>query len=105
MFCQAFFQHLKHLFHVHCPFSFENRAVYDIMWKNIVQPDRPQMTIQRMRVACYTTKATKTQPDYGIFIGFPLQQWLSECMFCYMYIVCPLFYFKKSCFGIKFLYT
>jgi hypothetical protein len=25
-------------------FSFsENRAVYQIMWKNIVQPDRPQM--------------------------------------------------------------
>jgi hypothetical protein len=24
---------------------FENRAAYDIMWKNIVQPDRSQMTI------------------------------------------------------------
>jgi hypothetical protein len=23
----------------------ENRAVYDIMWKNIAEPDRPQMTI------------------------------------------------------------
>jgi hypothetical protein len=23
----------------------ENRAVYEIMWKNMVQPDRPQMTI------------------------------------------------------------
>jgi hypothetical protein len=23
----------------------ENRAVYEIMWQNIVQPDRPQMTI------------------------------------------------------------
>jgi hypothetical protein len=27
-------------------FFLENRAVYEIMWKNIVQPDRPQMTIQ-----------------------------------------------------------
>jgi len=26
-------------------FSFENRAVYEIMWKNIVQPDGPQMVI------------------------------------------------------------
>jgi hypothetical protein len=25
-------------------FFFENRAVYEIMWKNIVQMDRPQMT-------------------------------------------------------------
>ena len=23
----------------------ENRAVYGIMWKNMVEPDRPQMTI------------------------------------------------------------
>jgi len=30
---------------------FENRAVYEIMWKNIVQPDRPQMTPWRMRIA------------------------------------------------------
>ena len=22
----------------------ENRAVYEIMWKNIVEPERPQMT-------------------------------------------------------------
>jgi len=24
---------------------FENRAVYEIMWENIVEQDRPQMTI------------------------------------------------------------
>ena len=29
----------------------KNRAVYEIMWKNIVEPDRPQMTIWRMRIA------------------------------------------------------
>jgi len=23
----------------------ENRVVFEIMWKNIVEPDRPQMTI------------------------------------------------------------
>jgi len=26
-------------------FSPENRAVYEIMWNNVVDPDRPQMTI------------------------------------------------------------
>jgi hypothetical protein len=26
-------------------FFSENRAVYEIMWKNMVEPDRPQMTI------------------------------------------------------------
>jgi hypothetical protein len=26
-------------------FFFQNRAVYEIMWNNMVQPDKPQMTI------------------------------------------------------------
>jgi hypothetical protein len=26
-------------------FLFENRSVYEIMWKNMVRPDRSQMTI------------------------------------------------------------
>jgi len=38
----------------------ENRAVYEIMWKNIVQPDRQQMTIWRMRIAWWIPKATNT---------------------------------------------
>jgi len=31
---------------------FENLAVYEIMWKSSVEPDTPQMTIWRMRIAC-----------------------------------------------------
>ena len=38
----------------------ENRAVCEIMWENIVQPDRPRMTIWRMRIACWIPKATHT---------------------------------------------
>jgi len=30
------------------------------MWKNTVQPDRPQMAIWRMRTACWIPKATDT---------------------------------------------
>ena len=41
-------------------YFFENRAVYEIMWKNDVGPDRPQTTIWRMRFACWITKATHT---------------------------------------------
>jgi hypothetical protein len=36
----------------------ENLAVYEIMWKNIVQTDRPQMAIWRTRIACWIPKAT-----------------------------------------------
>ena len=53
-------------------FFFENRAVYEIMWKNSVQWARPQMTIWRMRIACCITKATNTHSEYAILIAFPL---------------------------------
>jgi len=35
----------------------ENCAVCEIMWKNIAEPERPQMTIWRMRVAHWTPQA------------------------------------------------
>jgi hypothetical protein len=59
-------------------FFSENRAVYEVMWKNTAQPDRPQMTIWRMRIACWVTKATNTHSEYVILIAFLLQQWLRE---------------------------
>ena len=69
---------------------FENRAVCKIMWKNIVEPARPQMTIWHMRITCWTPKATNTQSEYVIFIALPLQQWLHKrsSMLHYMYIAC-----------------
>jgi len=57
---------------------FENRGVYEIMRKNTVEPDRPQMTIWRMRIACWIPKGTNTLSEYVILIAFPLQQWLYE---------------------------
>jgi hypothetical protein len=73
-------------------FFSENRAVYEMMWKNIVETDRPQMTIWRMRVACWMPKATKTHSEYVTVIDFSLQQWLHEStsMVRYTFIACPL---------------
>jgi len=51
---------------------FFSRADYEIMWKNMVQPDRPQVTVWRMRIACCVSKATKTHSEYVILIVFPL---------------------------------
>jgi hypothetical protein len=48
------------------------------MWKNIVDPDRPQVTIWRMRIACNITKAAETRPEFVMLIAIPLQQWLHE---------------------------
>ena len=42
-------------------FFFENHAVYEMMWKNTVERGRLQMTIWRMRLACWIPKATNTR--------------------------------------------
>jgi len=36
---------------------------YEIMWKNTVKRSRPQMTIWRMRIACWILKATNTHTE------------------------------------------
>ena len=59
-------------------FFSENRAVCEIKWENIVERDRPQMTIWRMRNSCRIPKATNTHSEYVILITFPLQQWWQE---------------------------
>jgi len=73
--------------------------VYEIMWKRIVEPDRPQMTIWRMCIACYILNNYKyTHSEYVTPILFPLQQWLHErpSILCYTYIAClSQFYFCR----------
>jgi hypothetical protein len=59
-------------------FFFENRSFEEIMWKNIARPDSQQVTIWRMRVACWLPEATNTFSEYVIRIAFPLQELLYE---------------------------
>jgi hypothetical protein len=46
--------------------------------KKKIEPDWPQMTTWRMRIACWIPKSTNTHSEYVILIAFPLQQWLQE---------------------------
>jgi len=71
-------------------YSFDNSAVYEIMWKNILQPDRPQMTTWHIHIACWITKVTNTRREYLILITDPPQQWLHKCasMLRYTCIAC-----------------
>jgi len=43
---------------------FLNRDFYEIRYKNIVEPNRSQMTTWRMRITCWIPKATITHSDY-----------------------------------------
>jgi len=58
------------------------------MWKNIVQPGRPQMTI--WRIARWIRKATNTLSEHVILIALPLLQWLKERSSMLRYMLCTL---------------
>jgi len=66
-------------------YLFENLAVYEIMWKNTVEPRRPQMTIWRMRIAYCKPMATNKQSEYVILVALPLQKWFRQraSILCY----------------------
>ena len=68
---------------------FENRVVYEIMWKNFLEWESPQLT-WFMRIGCWIPKAKNTHSHYIMLIAFPLQQWLHEraSLLSYTYIVC-----------------
>ena len=57
---------------------FDNRAVFEIIWKNILEPGRTQVTIRRMRIARCIRKATNTHTEHVILVAFRLQEWLYE---------------------------
>jgi len=53
-------------------FFFENHTVWQIMWENTVEQDRPLMTTRRMRIACWIPKAISTHSKHAILITFSL---------------------------------
>ena len=80
--------------HTMCSVTFffsKNRAVYERMLKNVVEQGGPQMTIWRMRFACWMSKAKKyTHTGCVIPFAVPLQQCLNEraSTLRYRYIAC-----------------
>jgi hypothetical protein len=86
-----------------CSIIFFNRAIYDIMWKNNVEPDRPQMAMWCLRTVRRITMAKNTHSEYVTIIAFALQQWLhkSASMLCYEYIACLVLYIHLGMAFIK----
>jgi hypothetical protein len=58
-------------------FLSENRAVHEIMLKNMVKAGQAKddNIIRRMRITWWIPKATDTHSEYVIFIVSALQQW------------------------------
>ena len=64
-------------------FSPKNLTTYEIMWKSIVEPGRPQMTIWRMRIAWWIPKVTNTHSEYVTLSAFLLH----TCIACLVIIL------------------
>ena len=65
------------------------------MWKNILEPDRQQMTIWRTRIPCWITKATHRHTECVILIPFPTETMVARTRLDFtLYVHC------LSCYGI-----
>ena len=66
-------------------FFSDNSTVYGILWKNVLQPDIPQKTLQLRRnpFACWIHKGTDTHAEYVMLFAFPRQHgYASAPQFC-----------------------
>jgi hypothetical protein len=75
-------------------FSFSKIVPFMRMWKNIVELDKPQMTMWRLCIAFWLPKSTNTHPEYVILAAFPLQRWLHRrpSMLRHTYIACLIIF-------------
>jgi len=65
---------------------------YEIMWKNIVEPDRLQMTIWRTRIACWIPKAINTHSQCVILIAFLHNSGCRHSPQCYFIRTLPVLF-------------
>jgi len=64
------------------------------MWKNIVEPDRPQMTVLHVHFAYQITMAANTHLEYVIFnVFFTTTVIVQTCLNVTLYVhILPCFY-------------
>jgi len=68
------------------------------MWKNILEPDVPQMTARPIHIACRIIKATDTHSVHVTNIKFRPQEWLhrSTSLSRYGYFAGPVISVPKA---------
>ena len=66
-------------------FFSDDRAVNEIMWKNTVEPGRPQTKIWGMHIACWIPKAINTHSEFAIlFLLFHGKSGCTDAYKCYV---------------------
>jgi hypothetical protein len=69
--------------------GFDCHAVHEIMWKNAVEPYRPQVSIRCMPITCWVSKATNTHSEYVIGIVFHCNIGFTNAHACYVIRTLP----------------
>jgi len=73
----------------HFMFSiFFKSRLCDIIWKVMVESDRPKMTTGRTCITCWITKAKNTHSNYVILIALPQHQRVLERVNITFYLQC-----------------
>jgi hypothetical protein len=76
------------------------------MWKNVAQPVRPQMTLRRMRIACWIPKATNTTHNMYSLLLFHCNSGCTNALRCCLYIHGLFCYKRNRVFTVRYgLYT
>ena len=68
-------------------FFFENHSFCEIMWKNTVQPGRPQMTVWRMHISRWVPKAKHTHSQF-VMLLFHCNNGCTNAPHCYAIAHC-----------------
>jgi len=73
------------------------------MWKYIVEADRPQITIWRLSISCWISKAINTHSEYALLVAFPQKQCLhkSSSFLHYIRIACLVFPLWHTMIGME----
>jgi hypothetical protein len=75
----------------------ENSAFHAIILnKNIVQPGSLQMTIWRIRIASWNTKATNNHSESVILIAFSTVTMVTRTRLNITFVILPVFLLSKS---------
>jgi hypothetical protein len=64
---------------------FGKACLFKVTWKNMVEPNRLQMPVWRMRIECWILKDTNTQSEHVILYLFHGNNGCANAPQCYIY--------------------
>ena len=83
--------------HILCSVTlFRQLCQFEIMWENVVDPERQRMRAWRMRIARCIPKATNTQSEYVILNAVYLKHGHTNAPPCYVIPKLPVFFSLAS---------